>query len=120
MSDSADVLLFDWDDISSRITGIVYGDRHDVENILNLFGKKIGDKYVLLSSSHHDWSEDSLLPLCHALDRMFGTDDMYSAILDMEYEYIGGYESGKCEGDNDLIINTMICEQCKRGEINNV
>lgn len=83
-----------------------------VENVLNLFGKKIGDKYVILSSSHHDFNEDSLSPLCNAIDKIFGTDDMYSNVLDAESEYIGGWMSNRCDGDNDLAIHTMMCERC--------
>lgn len=112
MGDSAEVLMFDWDMIVDAITHKGCDDRHIVEDILNLFGKKIGDKYVILSSSHHDFSEDSLSPMCHAIDKVFGTDDMYSDLLDVDYEHIGGWGSGKCKGCNDRIINILMCKRC--------
>lgn len=112
MSDSADVLMFDWRTLVDAIMDAGCDDRYAVEDLLNLFGKTITDKYVILSSSHHDYSEDSLSPLCHAIDKVFGTDDIYSDVLDIEHEYIGGWVSEKCEGCNDRIINIMRCNRC--------
>ena len=115
MSDSAEILMFDWDIIVDGIVNSGCDDKHIVENVLNLFGEKIDDKYVILSSSYYDFGEDSLLPMCKALDKIFGTDDMYSDVLDVECEYIGGWSSSKYEGCNDRIINMMICERCNNG-----
>ena len=112
MSDSADILMFDWDIIVDTIVNNGCDDRHMVEDVLKLFGEKIGDKYVILSSSHHDFGEDSLSPMCHAIDKIFGTDDMYSDVLDAESKYIGGWASDKCSGCNDRIINIMMCKRC--------
>ena len=111
MSTSADVLMFEWDDIVDTIVRNGCNDRHAVEDVLVLFGERICDKYVILSSSHYDSSEDSLSPLCAAIDKIFGTDDMYSTMLNAEYKYIGGWASEKCEGCNERTINRMMCAQ---------
>lgn len=113
MSDSVDVLMFDWSTIVDSIVNKGCDNQQVVEEVLNLFGEKICDKYVILSSSYHDFSEDSVSSLCDAIDKIFGTDDMYSDVLDVKHEYIGGWVSEKCEGCNDRAINRLMCARSK-------
>lgn len=101
MSMSVDVLKFDWNTIVDQIVNSGCGNRHVVEQVLQMFGEKICDKYVILLDDHR--VEDEFNRMCHAIESLFDTEDCFNTIYDLDFEYVGGRCSDKSyEKDGEL------------------
>lgn len=93
MSMSVDVLMFDWDIIVDQIVNNGCDNRHVVEEVLQMYGEKICDKYVVLIDEHRE--QDAFSSMCSSIESLFDVEDCFDTIYKLDFEYIGGDYSDK-------------------------
>lgn len=81
-----DVLMCDWDVLTDVLVDFGCDDRAVIEKTLDLFGEKICDKYVILSTDIDGY--DPVSDMCCAMDAIFDTDNCFSRVFDIEFDYI--------------------------------
>lgn len=86
MSMSIDVLMFDWGVLTDALVEHGCDDREVVEEVLNLYGEKICDKYVMLHTDCYD--PDSVYEMCDAMETIFDVEDCIGCIYDLGFNYI--------------------------------
>ena len=91
MSMSADMLMFDWDTIVSQIVDHGCPNRNVVEEVLQMYGEKICDNYVIMSDDHRDI--DELHMVCNAIESLFDIEDCFGVVYALDFRYIGGWSS---------------------------
>ena len=88
MGMSVDVLMFDRKELIDGLIGCGCYNGSVVEEVLDMFGKTICDKYVILIDEHQ--SDDSMYLLCRTLESLFDLDNVIDPIYAIDFEYIGG------------------------------
>ena len=99
MSMSVDVLLFDWKSIVDQIVNNGCNNRHVVEKVLQMYGEKICDKYVILLDDHKE--EDSISMVCHTIESLFGIEDCFGIMYDIDFDYICDAYGGSYEDEEE-------------------
>ena len=85
---SVDVMMFDRDELVDTLFEWGCTNRDVVEEVLDMFGETVCDKYIILINDHY--AEDSMFLLCRTLEKLFDIEDALSSIYDIDFKYIGG------------------------------
>lgn len=113
MSMSVDLLKFDWKTLVDHLLDNGCNNRYVVEGVLRMYGEKICDKYVILLDEHQD--EDSMSMVCHIIESLFGIEDCFDTIYDIDFDYIcSTYGGSYIDEEEELQKFAEIIEGDKR------
>lgn len=113
MSMSINVLMFDWKVLVDHLVDYGCDNRQVVEDVLDLFGEKICDKYVILSTDYYG-DLDPMFALSCAIETLFDIEDGFDLVYEVDHEYIGGADSAN-NGDKDDEVSVLM-DKLERGD----
>lgn len=106
MSMSADVLMFDRKELIDGLIGVGCYNKEVVEDTLDMFGKTVCDKYIILVNEHY--ADDAMYLLCRTIESLFDIECATDLIYDTDFEYIGGGCTDYNWADDDKVFDLAV------------